>query len=125
VAVGAEEAFGVGGEGYVLGEPENGEGDFLDAAAVGGYLIEAIIDDDAIAVAVDGEVVWQGHALCIYELIEEASASVFVYVEVLYGMGNGFAEEVGVGDEVGEVDGVAGFNVDGEEVCSVYTKRLA
>ena len=97
----------------MLGEPEDGKGDFLDAAAVGGYLIETIIDDDAIAGAVDGEVVWQGHALGVAELIEKAFASVFVYVEVLYGMGNGFAEEVGVGDEVGEVDGVAGFNVDG------------
>lgn len=115
MAVGAEEAFGVGGEGYMLGEPEDGQHDALDATGVGRYLVETIIDDDAVAGVVDGEVARQRHTLHVDEFVEEALASVFIHVEILYGMGDGLAQPVGVGDEVGEVDGVASFQINGQE----------
>lgn len=117
---GSEEALGVGGEGDVLGEPEDGEHHALDAAGVGGDVVETVVDDDGAAGGVDEEVLGHRHALHIAELVEEAFLNLLVDLKVLDGMSDGLAEEVGVGDEVGEVDGIAGFKVDSQEVGRVH-----
>ena len=91
----------------MLGEPEDGEHHALYAAGVGCYFVEAVDDGDVVAGAVDDEVAGHGHAVGVAEFVEEAFARVFVDVEVLNGTCYGFAEEVGVDDEVGDVDGVA------------------
>lgn len=115
VAPGPEQAFGVGCQRDVFGEPEDGEDDVLNAAGVGGKLVEGVDDDDVIAGAVDDEVARQRHTFHVGELVEEALSGFFVDVEVVDSMCDGLAEEIGVGDEVGEVDGVAGFQVNGQE----------
>ena len=91
------------------------------AAGIARYFIETIIYDNAVARAIDGVIVWQWHTLYIDKLIEEAFTRVLVHIEVLKGVGYGFAEEICIGNQVGEVDGVSGSLVDSQKVDRIYT----
>ena len=113
VGVGAEEFFGVGGKGDVLGEPEDGEDDALDAGGVGAHVVELVDEGDGAAGGVDEEVGRHGQGGGLAELVVEVVEGGLVDHKVLQGTHDDLAQLGGV-DQVVETDDATGVEVEGD-----------
>ena len=118
VGFGAEEFLGVGGEGDVFGEPEDGQDHGLYAAGIGGNGVELIDQGDGAARAVDKEVVGLGEGFGLLVLVEEALEDGLVGGEVVECPDDDGSQQGGV-DEVGEMDDAAGVGIYGDIACGV------